>query len=77
MKKKDYNDAFKNLALVSQIGISVITPILLGVFLGQFIDNKLGTNGVFAITFIILGAGAGFLNIIKLAGVNKRKWENE
>lgn len=75
MKKKDYNGALKNLALVSQIGISVVTPILLGVFLGQFIDKKLGTNGVFAIIFIIVGAGAGFLNIFKLAGGkgNKRK----
>ena len=75
MKKKDYNGALKNLALVSQIGISVVTPILLGVFLGQFIDKKLGTNGVFAIIFIIVGAGAGFLNIFKSAGGkgNKRK----
>lgn len=68
MKKKIHKETLQNIALVSQIGISAITPILLGVFLGQFIDKKLGTNGVFSIIFIIVGAGAGFLNIFKLAG---------
>lgn len=75
--KKDNNDkdkyALKNLALISQIGISVITPILLGVYIGQFIDKKVGTNGVFSIILIVLGAGAGFLNIFKLAGSKDKK----
>ena len=79
MKKKNNRDSLKNLALISQIGISIITPILLGVYLGNFIDKKLGTNGVFAIALIIIGAGAGFLNIFKLTGTNnkKRKWQFE
>lgn len=76
MKNKNYKDIFQNLTLITQVGLSVITPILLGVFLGQFIDNKVGTNGIFSIIFIIFGVGAGFLNIFKLAGSkgNKRKW---
>jgi ATP synthase protein I len=73
MNKKDNKDVLKNLALISQIGISIITPILLGVYLGNFIDKRLGTNGVFAIILIIIGAAAGFLNIFKLTGNNKRK----
>ncbi len=73
MKKKNNRDSLKNLALISQIGISIITPILLGVYLGNFIDKKLGTNGVFAIALIIIGAGAGFLNIFKLTGTNNKK----
>lgn len=79
MKKKDYKDTLQNLGLVTQIGLSVITPILLGVFFGQFLDKKLGLNGIFSIIFIILGAGAGFLNIFKLTGSfkNKRKWIDE
>lgn len=75
MNNKKYRGSLKNLALITQIGLSVITPIILGVYLGQFIDNKLGTNGIFSIIFIILGAGGGFMNIFKLAGGprNKRK----
>lgn len=72
MKDNNYKDTFENLALITQIGLSVITPILLGVFLGQFIDKRIGTNGIFSIIFILIGAGAGFMNIFKLAG-RKRK----
>lgn len=73
MKNKNYGDALKNLALITQVGLSVITPILLGVYIGQFIDKKVGTKGVFSITFIILGAGGGFMNLFKLAGISKNK----
>lgn len=76
MKNKNYKDTFKNLTLVSQIGLSVITPILLGVFVGQFIDKKAGTSGIFSIIFILLGTGGGFMNIFKLAK-GKRKWKDE
>lgn len=82
MKKgNNGNDKYvlKNLALISQIGISVITPILLGVYIGQFIDKKIGTNGIFSILLIIIGAGGGFLNIFKLTenNDNKRKKKDE
>ena len=70
---KDYKDALKNLALISQIGFSIITPILLGLFIGQFLDNKLGTKGIFAIVFIILGVGGGFVNLFKITGTSKDK----
>lgn len=72
---KNYKDTLQGLALISQIGFSVITPVLIGVYLGKFIDKKLDTDGIFSIIFIILGAGAGFLNIFKLTKIkgNKRK----
>lgn len=73
MKKKNYKETLQNLGLVSQIGLSVITPILLGVFFGQFLDKKFHLNGIFSIIFIILGAGAGFLNIFKLTGSFNKK----
>lgn len=66
-------NALKNLALITQVGLSIITPILLGVYLGMFIDKKVGSKGVFAIIFMLIGAGAGFLNIFKLAGGSKNK----
>lgn len=72
MKNNNYKDTFKNLTLISQIGLSVITPILFGVFLGQFIDKKVGTNGIFSLIFILLGTGGGFMNIFKLTK-GKRK----
>ena len=76
MKKDGKNrNALKNLALISQVGISMVTPILLGVYIGQWIDRWVGTNGLFMIIFMILGVGAGFMNLFKLTGAfkNKRK----
>jgi len=76
MKKDDnYKDTLKNLTLISQVGISIITPILLGVFIGQLLDKWIGTKSIFVIIFIILGAGGGFLNLFKITGAwkNKRK----
>lgn len=72
-KNKDYKDALKNLALISQIGLSIITPILLGLFMGQFLDKKLGTSGIFAIFFMLLGVGGGFMNLFKITGTKKDK----
>lgn len=70
---KDYKDVLKGLALISQIGISMITPILLGLFIGQFLDKKLDTTGIFAIIFILLGVGGGFVNLFKITSTKKGK----
>lgn len=61
----------QNIGLITQIGLSIITPIIIGVYFGGFIDKKIGTDMVFSIIFIILGAGAGFMNLFKLVGKNK------
>lgn len=75
MKNKNNKNPLRSLVLITQVGLSIITPILLGLYIGMFIDRKVGTNGVFAIIFIILGVGAGFMNLFKLAGPkDKGKW---
>ena len=68
MNKKNQKSMYQNLALITQIGLSIITPILVGVYLGGFMDKQVGTQMIFTLIFIILGAGAGFLNLFKLAG---------
>lgn len=56
----------KNLVLISQVGISMITPILLGLFIGNKLDKWLGWNGIMTIILILMGVAAGFLNTYKL-----------
>lgn len=73
MKNKNNKNPLQNLALITQVGLSVITPILLGVYIGMFIDKKAGTSGIFAIIFILLGAGGGFMNLFKISGGSKDK----
>ena len=81
MKNKNNLDKsfLKNIALISQIGFSMIAPILVGVYLGQFIDKKVGTKGVFTIILIIIGVGGGFVNLFKLTDSfkDKEKWADE
>ncbi len=51
----------------------MITPILLGVYIGQFIDKKVGTKGIFTIILLLIGVGGAFVNLFKLTGGSKGK----
>lgn len=75
MKDNNGSNILKNLALVSQIGISMIVPILGGILLGAYLDKKLQTGVIFLIVFILAGVGSAFLSLFKIVtkDVNKRK----
>lgn len=53
----------KYLTLVSQIGIIMALPIIGSIFLGHFVDQKAGTNGLFLIIFILMGIYISFRNL--------------
>ena len=58
--KKD-REWIDNIALVSQVGLTMAGSILLCLAIGYFLDKWLGTKGLFAIVFILLGiAGGGY-----------------
>ncbi|WZL73609.1 AtpZ/AtpI family protein [Clostridiaceae bacterium 35-E11] len=63
---KDRISIFKNLSLLSYIGIMMTLPILAAVYIGNRLDAKLGTKHVFMFICIILGVGASFLNVYKI-----------
>lgn len=56
----------KNIVLFTQVGISLIVPIVFGAVVGSYVDEWIGTKWFFAIVMIILGIAAGFLNTYKL-----------
>ena len=56
----------KNIVLITQVGISIISPILLGLWIGTKLDKWLDTKYVFSIILIILGIASGFLQAYKL-----------
>lgn len=66
LNKKKNKNMYKNLAFITQIGLSIIIPILLGVYLGDLLDKMLNREMLFKLIFILIGAGAGFLNLFKL-----------
>ena len=59
-------DVQKTLVLVTQFGISMIVPIVLCMFLGMFVADKLSAP-IITVPFFVLGALAGFRNVYILA----------
>lgn len=59
---KNKSSVVKGILMVSQIGISMLVPIFLCVFVGKKMDDWLGTNYITLIG-IVLGIMAAFRNI--------------
>lgn len=63
MKNKNF---FDYLALITQLGLVIVISILIGLFVGIFVDEKLGLNGVFTVIFLIFGVIGGFMAAYRL-----------
>ncbi len=61
--KKNKDSPYKYLALISQIGISVLAPIAIMIVLGKLIENYFNTGQWIVILFAVLGALGGFRNL--------------
>lgn len=62
----NYVKILKNFSLLTHIGIMMILPIIVAVYLGNLLDDKLGTGHIFMLLFIIIGVIAGFRNVYKI-----------
>ncbi|WP_343207867.1 AtpZ/AtpI family protein [Anaerolentibacter hominis] len=60
MKNKN-RPVVRALSLILQLGITMMVPIFLCLFVGSWLDKKLNTNFL-VILFLILGMLAGFRN---------------
>ena len=59
------NKVIRALLLISQLGISMMVPVFLCVFVGNFLDEKAHT-GFFMPLFLVLGIAAAFRNVYYL-----------
>jgi len=69
----DKKELFRNLAMVSSMGISVVMAIGIGVWFGLTLDRWLGTKPWFFYIFLFIGIAAGFKNIYVIAGREIRR----
>jgi F0F1-type ATP synthase assembly protein I len=53
-------------ALFSEIGLSLLVTTLVGVLIGRWVDEQLGTLPVFVIVGFLIGAGSGTVMIYRL-----------
>lgn len=70
------HSVYKTIGLISQLGISMLTPILMCVFSGRFLDEKFGWSTV--IPLLILGILSGGRNAyLLIMGTLPKKEEEE
>ena len=71
MKKDPQDDSGqairKALGLLSQLGVSMAACVFVGVFLGKWLDGKLGTSPWLLLFGCLLGAVAAFKVLYDLA----------
>ena len=51
-----------------RMAVELVAALSVSVFLGLWIDGELNTAPLFLIIFLILGMGAGFINVVRAAG---------
>lgn len=70
-------EKLKPLALVGQIGIDIVSSIVISYLIGYGLDKLFRTNGVFSILFIIIGVAAGFYNFYRSVKYYFKKKDNK
>ena len=50
-----------------RIGVDLMSALLVGTFIGWFLDDWLGTKPWFLLIFLLLGGAAGMLNVYRTA----------
>lgn len=61
---------WKNLTLITQIALALLTPILLMFYVGMKVDEWLKTSPVFVLIGCLLGIGAGMISVWKIVASN-------
>ena len=65
-KKTDKKtEGLENFVLVTQVGINMAVPVLLGLYIGKKLDDWLNKSPLFLFIFIVLGIAASFTNLFK------------
>jgi F0F1-type ATP synthase assembly protein I len=59
------------------LGIQFAFAIIVFLFAGQWLDNRLGTNGLFTIAGVFLGAGAAFYNMYRKISAAQKQDDEE
>ena len=57
--------AGRALAMMGRFGWTIVTPILLGAFIGRWLDRTLGSGVFWSAALVFLGAAAGFWAVWK------------
>jgi F0F1-type ATP synthase assembly protein I len=59
------------------VGLQFAAAIVIFLFAGQWVDNKLGTNGLFTIAGVFIGGGGAFYNLYRKITAAQRRDDEE
>jgi len=59
------------------LGIQFAFAIIVFLFAGQWLDKRLGTNGLFTIAGVFVGGGAAFYNMYRKISAAQRRDDEE
>lgn len=65
MKDKPRRPDLRRLAEMSSIGLMLPSSIAVGLFLGYFLDRRLGTAPWLLLAFTVLGIASGLLSLFR------------
>lgn len=67
-EKKKYEDSpFRALWRASLVGIHMVSATFVGFLIGHYLDKFLGTRPWLTFIFLLIGIGAGFRELFKVA----------
>jgi len=67
LTKKELREIYRALALITQMGVSVVVSVGLGIFVGWLLDRWLGTTPWLLLVFTILGIIAAIKSMYSMA----------
>lgn len=59
------------------LGIQFAAAIIIFLFAGQWVDNRFGTNGLFTIAGVFIGAGGGFYSMYRKISAAQKQDDEE
>ena len=59
------------------VGIQFAFAIIVFLYAGQWVDDRLGTNGLFTIAGVFIGAGAAFYNMYRKISAAQKQDDEE
>jgi F0F1-type ATP synthase assembly protein I len=59
------------------LGFQFAFAIIVFLYAGQWLDNRIGTNGLFTIAGVFVGAGAAFYNMYRKVSAAQKQDDDE
>jgi ATP synthase protein I len=66
--KKNKIREYADVARLTSVGIGLIISVVIGYFIGAWIDKHAHTSPLFTLIFLLMGIGAGLLNVFRTLG---------